>query len=379
MLRLLSLAAALVAIVIPGTAVAAPVSPTPSPSATFDGPVHSAAYLGNVIYVGGNFNYATVNGQRIRRTRLAALDARTGALLNWTPSADGVVTAIAADSTGVYIAGDFQYVSSSKRDSLAKLDPITGKVRSGFNHRISGHPHTIAVGHGRVYLGGTITSVGGVARSKAAAFDAATGALDQGWAPVVDDVVRAILPASDRVFLAGRFGGVNWAEGTQKLAAVTPDTAAVLSGFVSRVHTMVHKLTLANGTLYAGIDGNGGKAMAMNAATGSTKWTVSFDGDPQAIAVLDDTVYIGGHFDWVCASDNLGSQGGCLDGSYQRIKLAAFNLNGDLLSWTANGNGTVGVYVLLSHAGLGQVLAGGEFTMINGSTQPRFALFNLAT
>lgn len=378
MLRLLSLAAALVAIFIPGTALAAPVSPTPSPSATFDGPVHSAAYLGNVIYVGGNFNYATVNGQRIRRTRLAALDARNGALLNWTPSADGVVTAIAADSTGVYIAGRFQYVNSSKRDSLAKLDPVTGKVRAAFNHRINGHPHTIAIGHGRVYLGGTITSVGGVARPRVAAFDASTGALDQGWAPVVDDVVRAILPASDRVFLAGRFGSVNGAEGTQKLAAVTPDTAAVLGGFVSQVHTMVHKLTLANGVLYAGIDGSGGKAMAMNAATGETKWTVTFDGDAQAIAVLGDTVYIGGHFDKACASANVGPQGVCLDGSHQRIKLAAYNLNGDLLPWTVDGNGTVGVHVLLSHAGLGQVLVGGEFTHINGVSQRRFALFNLA-
>jgi hypothetical protein len=377
MRRLLTLTAAAVALALPGTAYAAPVSPVPMPSATFDGPVRAAVYWGHVIYVAGDFSSATVNGIRFSRSRLAALDARNGALLSWKPTADALVTSIAVDSSGVYIAGDFGYVNGVRRDSLAKLDLGTGALRSTFSHSISGSAKALATGHGRVYLGGSVTRVDGYTRNRVAAFDAVTGALDHGWAPVADDNVLAILVAADRVFLGGRFGSVNGASGTQKLAAVSPVSGQVLTSFTSRVSAMIHDLALAGGVLYAGIDGSGGRAMAVDGATGDARWTITTDGDVQAIAVLEDVVYLGGHFDNVCNSANVGNKGVCLDGSTQRIKLAAVDLNGALLPWTANGNGSVGVHTLIADNAHGRLSAGGEFSVINGIEQRRFALFNL--
>ncbi|GIH09848.1 hypothetical protein Rhe02_79150 [Rhizocola hellebori] len=377
MRRLLTLAATAVALALPGTAYAVPVSPVPMPSATFDGPVRTAVYWGHVIYVAGDFSSATVNGIKFSRGRLAALDARNGALLSWKPTANALVTSIAVDATGVYIAGDFTSVNGVKRDSLAKLDPGTGALRTTFSHTISGAAKAIATGHGRVYLGGSLTRVDGYTRNRVAAFDALTGALDQSWAPVADDSVLAILPTADSVFLGGRFGSVNGASSTQKLAAVTPDSGRVLTSFASKVFAMIHDLALAGGVLYAGIDGSGGRAMAIDAATGDAKWTITTDGDVQAIAVLEDVVYLGGHFDNVCKSTNVGNKGVCLDGSTRRIKLAAVDLNGALLPWTANGNGSVGVHTLIADDAHGQLSAGGEFSVINGVEQRRFALFNL--
>ncbi|MFD0595394.1 hypothetical protein ACFQZ4_26185 [Catellatospora coxensis] len=54
-------------------------------------------------------------------------------------------------------------------------------------------------------------------------------------------------------------------------------------------------------------------------------------------------------------------------------------LSGDLLPWTANGNGSVGVNTLSASRELGQLVAAGAYTAINGSAQRRFALFNLVS
>ncbi|WP_162908365.1 PQQ-binding-like beta-propeller repeat protein [Allorhizocola rhizosphaerae] len=343
--------------------------------------MHAVAYWGGTIYVGGEFTRATWNGSEHRRNRLAAIDAATGALLDWTPSADGTVTDIAVDSSGLYLVGDFQAVNGKNRDNLAQLDPHTGRLRPVLEHRIYGHPKKVAVGHGRVYIGGTITSVDGQARSGAAAFDAASGALDQTWAPVLSGSVHSLLVSHDRVYLGGKFDDVNGVERTQKLAAVTPDTGQVDTSFVSRVHAFVNALQIDGDTLYAGVDGDGGRAEAMD-LSGGPKWRVTLDGDVQTIAILDGLIYLGGHFDNVCRSESLGTVPGrpgsqCVDGSDQRIKLAAVDAGGVLQPWTANASGTIGVRAMAASPELGQLTAGGFFKYIGGASQPRFALFTL--
>jgi hypothetical protein len=375
--RLIAFFAALVALLVPATAQAAPVNPTPVPSATFDGNVRSVVYWGNVIYLAGDFANAKVNGIRYPRARLAAVDSRNGALLDWAPTADGSVAAIAADASGVYIAGDFNYVNGVARDSLAKLSLASGRLLSGFSHRIYGHPKAIAAAFGRVYLGGSLTNVDGQVRNRLAAFSASTGALDLGWLPSASDAVMSILPAPDRLYLGGRFDNVNGVAGTQKIAAVDLQTGAVIPTFVSRVFSLVHVLAISNGSLYVGIDGNGGHAAALDAATGALKWTVTTDGDVQAVAVLDDTVYVGGHFDNFCRSNNVGDHGVCLDGSDPRVKLAAVDLDGNLLDWHADANGIIGVQTLAADPVKGQLVAGGEFSTINGLAQRKFAVFTL--
>lgn len=379
-LRNIAVTAALGVLISPlasSPALAAPVNPVPAPSVTFNGEVLATAYWGNTIFVGGDFTTATSNGKNVSRSRLAAVDARSGALLPWNPGADARVTALTADGSGVYLAGSFHKISGTNRDNLAKVSH-SGTLQNSFKHSISGTPYAIGVGHGRVYLGGSITSVNGQERRGAAAFDASNGALDPNWRPHANDIVRAILVSSDRVYLGGRFNAVNYLKGTGKIAALHPASGEVDLGFWSHVTAMVHDLALGDGTLYAGIDGGGGRATAMDLA-GNARWTITTDGDVQAIAVLDGTVYLGGHFDNVCKSANVGHKGVCLDGSNRRVKLAAVTTGGDLLPWTANGNGSVGVNTLSASRDLGQLVAAGAYTAINGNPQRRFALFNLVS
>src|SRR5689334_7244027 len=82
---------------------AAVVEKTPLLSPSFDGTVWAVAYSsdGATVYVGGSFGKAIVNGKSITRSRLAAINARTGALLDWAPVTDNTVRALAVNGNSV--------------------------------------------------------------------------------------------------------------------------------------------------------------------------------------------------------------------------------------------------------------------------------------
>ena len=118
-----------------------------------------------------------IPGAAISRMRLAAFDARTGALLPWAPGADDTVRGLATQGNAVYAIGDFGRVGGNPRDSIAKIDAASGAV-DAFSHGISGQPLTLAVGNGRLYVGGRFAKVDGLSRANLAAFSLASGALD---------------------------------------------------------------------------------------------------------------------------------------------------------------------------------------------------------
>ncbi len=349
-------------------------SATPDTLPAFNGTVRAVAYSGTKLYVGGDFTSVMVKGKLQARNRLAAIDARTGALLNWTPAADGRVKAIAVSGSSVYVAGDFTAVSGQRRDSLARLDATTGAVSSTFRHSVGGRPYAVAAGNGRLYVGGTINSVNGQARGRLAAFNLSTGALDNAWRPSVDSQVEAITVASGRVYVGGRFRKVNNTSGYDRLVALEPSTGRIVPGFRPKSRVNANAITVRGDRIYTANGGQGGTATAYS-TTGALRWTATFDGDAQAVAVYGNTVYVGGHFDKACRTARTGIQGVCLDGANSRVKLVALSTaTGNLQSWTADANGVEGVLAMA--AGAGFIAVGGAFTTVNGAPTKRLAQFS---
>jgi hypothetical protein len=354
-----------------GVAVAGTVASTPSASASFDGPVHAVAYSGDIVYVGGAFSKVVISGRLIPRQRLAAFNARTGALLAWNPVANGTVRALATAGRTLYAAGDFTTIGGQPRRALAGI--ATTGAATAFRPNLTGSPLTLTSGNGLLYVGGRFTAADGFFRTNAAAYSVATGKL-AAFAPRTDDSVESLAVYGSRVYLGGRFRSVGRLKTARHLAAVAATTGAVDTHFLPNPPQPVYGVTADVSGVYAAHGGGGGRLVSYS-VWGVPRWAGLFDGDAQTVTTMAGVVYVGGHFDKACAVTTVVTRTSCPGRSVNRGKLAAFTLTGDLTTWAPQANGVIGVRVLATDAGIGRIAAGGDFTTVGGAVQKRYATF----
>ncbi|WIM96932.1 hypothetical protein ACTOB_000410 [Actinoplanes oblitus] len=352
---------------------ALPPTPLLRAAPTFNGSVYAIAHRGTAVYVGGEFTSATSAGRTYPRKRLAAYDARTGALLSWAPPADGTVRALAGTLDGIYAAGFFHTVAGRRRDAVARLSPGAGRL-APFAHQVDGTPYALAVANGRLYLAGSFTGVDGEPRANLAAFSLATGRLDETWQPAADDRVHTLAASGDRIYLGGGFHTVDGMRGTLRLAVADGRTGAIDPWFQPHPVAEVTAIAVDGAGVYAATGGQGGRAVAY-AFDGRMRWQRVFDGDATAIAAAAGVTYVGGHFDRACRTPRNGPQGACLDGALPRVKLAAITPDGRLTDWNPPANGVIGVRAVATGATPPTLEAGGDFTTIDGRPQPHFVAF----
>lgn len=342
-------------------------------SPQFNGSVYAIAYHGDTVYVGGSFTGAVIDGRFVHRERLAAFDTRSGDLLDWAPAADDTVRALAVSGESVYAAGNFTEISGHPRDAIARLDGESGAV-GAFSHQVTGIPQALAVGDGKLYVGGTISEVDSSSRSRLAAFSLHNGKLDTRWRPTTDNTVNALAYRDERVYLGGNFHRTDGVRSTLRLSAVDATTGDVDDDFRPKPPAVVYAIAVDDDGVYVAMGGQGGRAAAYT-PQGQTRWVRVFDGDAQAIAVLDGTAYVGGHFDQACTTGFNGRRGACDDRSKSRVKLAAITPDGSLSGWAPQANGIVGVRTIVVDPIRHTVAVGGDFTTIGGKSQKRYAFF----
>ena len=300
------------------------VTADPLPTVQIDsGYVWAQTTVGNTVYAAGSFANAraalAAPGTNLTpRSNILAFDIRTGALLSFAPSVNGVIRAITAspDGSRIYIGGSFTQVNGQTRWNFAVLDAQTGALISGVSPAIGGSGvYGIAVTDSTIYVGGAFTQGNGVARKNLAAFSAANGTL-LAWAPTTDLQVDALVmdPGNSHVIAAGRFYRVN--DDVQRgLAALDPATGAVdgdwaaskaiINGWNSGdnagkagIFTLSTDASGVYGTgwVYADVSvGNLEGTFAADAGSGALRWVADCHGDHYGVYSTGEVVYSASH------------------------------------------------------------------------------------
>ena len=363
-LALLAATAAAVLVPVPGAGAAVSLPAAPQVTAAPNGRVHAIVRVGDTVYLGGSFTAVRrPDGTTATRNRLAAFRVSTGRLTSWNPNANGTVLALTASSDGtrVFAGGAFTAVGGRTRNRLAKLDSVTGAV-SSWRPSASSTVRALTLKGSRLYAGGTFSTINGASVSRLAAVDVSTGAVKTDFKPRPDAGVRslAVAPDGTRLYVAGSFTTIGGA-GRRYLAAVSPSSGSARSWAPNPGWFAYAVAVSPDGSrVYAGGAGTGGHAAAWSPSSNAPRWHQTLDGDVNTLALTGSSLYLGGHFHTVA--------------DHSREKLAALDpATGAVDPWNPGADSLAGIYAV--RAGTNALHVGGDFNVIGGRTQPRYAQF----
>ncbi|HET8936251.1 MAG TPA: hypothetical protein VFN67_22565 [Polyangiales bacterium] len=166
--------------------------------------VYAFALDSSDLFFGGDFTQVTVDSPS-GRTRLAKVNADTGVLSGWNPTADDLVRALAIAGDNVVVGGDFSNLASAPHASLAAVDKGDA-VDAGWNPVLDSAVRTLTMAGDILYVGGAFSTFGAGAtlpRLNVAAVDTADNFFLLSWAPGVDGGVNSMVADNSVVYLGG--------------------------------------------------------------------------------------------------------------------------------------------------------------------------------
>ncbi|MEZ0490676.1 hypothetical protein AB2L28_00310 [Kineococcus sp. TBRC 1896] len=285
------------------------------PTVQIDGVVWAQTTVGNTVYVTGRFTSARPAGApagtgEVPRANILAYDLVTGKLLTTfdaSLNADGLGITSSPDGSRVYVVGNFTKANGQNRYRIAALDARTGALVPGFNPQVDYRARAVVATGGTVYVGGQFSVANKTARSRLAAFSAATGALLP-WAPAADnEVFGLVVPTSGSVVAAGRFTTLNGENhyGTGALDPVTGATRPWAASSVVRnagADAAIYSLATDGATVYgtgyqykSSGEGNFEGSFAADGSTGAIRWVAGCSGDTYSVQPIGGVVYTVGH------------------------------------------------------------------------------------
>ena len=316
-----------------------------------NGSVSVLMISGSTLYAGGDFT--SVGGQA--RNRIAALDLATGLATAWDANADGSVLALVASGNAVYAGGRFKAIGGQARNRIAALDAATGQA-TAWNPGADSSVAALVVSGNVVYAGGLFINVGGQTRNRIAALDATTG-LATAWNPNAGGGVTSLVVSGSVVYAGGSFSSIGGQtrSGVAALNMTTGLATAWIPASVAGVNP-TRALAVTDNTVYVG----GGATYtgfqptpciaALDATTGQALAWKPVASDPvYALAVAGNVVYAGGAFSSI--------------GGVERDYIAALDVNtGQATAWNPGLLGAYWgkVYALAASGNL--VYASGDFS-----------------
>src|SRR5215207_7034997 len=282
---------------------------------------------------------------------------------------DTVWTSLRVGDT-VYLGGAFTSVNGIARGHVVAISASTGRVRKEWKANADLPVYSLATWGRRVYLGGEFRKVNGRNRLHLAAVCRGEGKLYANWTPTTKGIVRtlALSPNKRRLYAGGNYSEIS-GKRRPNLAALHPATGAAKDWTPNpRVDNdyQVFDLAVSNKAVYVAGGGRNpdGTAEAFGAGKGASVWRYSSSGDFQAVALLKDKLYFGGHFTKLYRKTEAISRNRLMAVAAPTGRLDA--------RWKPSAkNG--GVWSMTADPARHRVYAGGAFTQINGRPQRGFA------
>ena len=346
------------------------VSERPAVAWGVNGTVFATRVVGDTVLVGGSFSAAVApNGATVPRRNLAAFSLGSGALLGgWRADTDGTVRALAVAGLSVWVGGDFSSVGGRTRRNLAKVSLGSGAVDPGFRPSLTNARGTSAVrailtDGSHVFAGGSFTRVnGGTAFPWLVKLDAGTGTIARAFDPQLNGQVWSLARAraGATVYAGGAFSTLNGFS-RPGVAGINPVWGGVVGpalGGVGAPGALALAVSADGSVLYGGLTSN--RCLAWRTRNGTRRWTVTTDGNVQAVRLHDGILYCGFH-------DGYRDDSG--------LKALAVRTGTGLVDpdWRPSINSFLGVFAI-SASSRGLVL-GGAFTVVSGRAARRVALF----
>ena len=333
--------------------------------------------VGDQVWVGGEYTLALDADHVVTypRANLAVFDFNTGDVLPFVADTNAKIRAIESDDQStVWVSGNFTEVRGQTVGHIAAFDAFTGQFSATFDAVANNDINAMVLHDGWLYLGGEFTSINGHSNDFLVRVDPTTGELDTGFAPVLDSNVRGLAAWGDRVYAVGHFELVDsapnqvvrrWVAGfdAETGAPAGPDFALpALGAGEGAGKAGVRSVAVSPDGDYLFTGDNRNDVTGWNRLTGQEVWDQRSEGDVQALAADDTSVYVGFHDGWDYKGD-------------ERLLVAIDHETGARdNTWAPLMNRFWGVWGIDIAAGA--VLAVGDFTEVNGESSPRLVVFH---
>jgi trimeric autotransporter adhesin len=210
---------------VPNSTTSPTVSADPLPTAQIDGIVWRQAIVGNKVYATGRFTTARPAGVpkggagTVTRMNLIAYDITTGLMDNsfvhsltgtdLGGQTEGKAITASPDGKRLYVGGTFTAVDGQPRKHFAAFDLTTNSLLPGFDGT-NGIINAVAATNTQVFIGGSFTTAANAAHVRIASYSS-TGAINSKWVSSVNGNVAALLvtPAQGNLIVGGSFSLLN--------------------------------------------------------------------------------------------------------------------------------------------------------------------------